>query len=781
MFSRFVNFIDDMAQPRARRRGLAAAVGLVIVATGLRAAAGDLASGTAFAFHYPALLAAAMVGGARAGLLALALSTALVWFLFVPPELSFAVRDQHTVGAVASFVLSGFLVALMAAAMRQALHQRRAAFAAQEKAEAQRREAAAQLATFVEHAPLGLAILDRQGRFVLTNAELSRTRGVTPEEYRRATVQDLAPGEPAVADAMRRVLVDGETVRGVEFSLPSFDGDHLRHYLANAFPLRGERGEVTHVGAALVDITERKRAELILARTGQELERLVRERTAELEEANEKLRQSQRMEALGQLTGGVAHDFNNLLTIVLGNLEIVQRRAADEPRVRQAAEHATQGAQRAATLTRRLLAFSRRQPLQPRAIDVNSLVAGMSELLRRSLGERVVVDVVLAGGLWKTEVDPAELENALLNLAVNARDAMPEGGRLTIETGNTHLDDAYAAAHTDVTPGQYVVICVSDTGSGIAPDVLSRVFEPFFTTKGVGEGTGLGLAQVYGFVKQSGGHVKVYSETEGDHRGTTVKIYMPRLAREERPSAPAPLAATPARQPEGGRRVLVVEDDADVRRYSAAAVTELGHRIEEAEDAEQALALIDRDRGFDLLFTDIGLPGRMNGRALADAARAVIPDLRVLFTSGYAPNAMLEEVRLEPGVLLLSKPFTQDALAAKLAQAFEERLRALVAVDDAAEQRRVRDLMRELGFAIEDTREAGEVALMPALTVVDGAGPLAAVRRVWPSAPVVMLGPEAALGGEDPTLVVVPHAPTPEALESALRSLGFRSGAPARG
>ena len=397
------------------------------------------------------------------------------------------------------------------------------------------------------------------------------------------------------------------------------------------------------------------------------LEERVTTTIAERESALDALRQSQKMEVIGQLTGGIAHDFNNLLQIVTGNLEILARNLPEEAgRLRRAAENAMRGAQRCAALTHRLLAFSRRQPLDPKPIDVNRLVAGMSDLLRRTLGEPIAIETVLAGGLWRVEADPNQLENALLNLAVNARDAMSGGGRLTIETANTRLDEAYALDNVEVTPGQYVALCVTDTGHGMSKTVLARVFEPFFTTKDVGQGTGLGLSMVYGFVKQSGGHLKLYSE-EGE--GTTVKLYLPRrfgiVSDEEAPSA------TTIAEGRKEEVILVVEDDDDVRAYSAEILRELGYDVLEAQDGASALQLMGGPRKPDLLFTDVVLPGGMTGRELADKACADRPALRVLFTTGYARNAIVHHGRLDPDVQMIGKPFTFADLAARVRDALD--------------------------------------------------------------------------------------------------------------
>jgi PAS domain S-box-containing protein len=389
-----------------------------------------------------------------------------------------------------------------------------------------------------------------------------------------------------------------------------------------------------------------------------------KEATAALRTAEEALRQSQKMETLGQLTGGVAHDFNNLLQIVTGNLDIIQRYLPDDsPRLHRAADNAMRGANRAAVLTQRLLAFSRRQPLQPSRVDTNRLIAGMSEMLHRSLGEMIEVETVQAAGLWPIEVDANQLETAILNLAINARDAMPKGGKLTIETANTHIDRGYAERDVEVAPGQYVLLSVSDTGEGMDSETLKRAFEPFFTTKEVGKGTGLGLSMVYGFIKQSGGHVRIYSE---GGQGTTIKIYLPRhfsSAVEETAAAARP----PVPGGSGSETILVCEDDDDVRAYSAGSLRDLGYNVLEAANGAAALAVLERhDLHVDLLFSDVVLPGGMTGAMIAEAALALRPQLKVLFTTGYARNAIVHHGRLDPGVELLTKPFTYTDLAAKV-------------------------------------------------------------------------------------------------------------------
>jgi CheY-like chemotaxis protein len=366
------------------------------------------------------------------------------------------------------------------------------------------------------------------------------------------------------------------------------------------------------------------------------------------------------MEAIGQLTGGIAHDFNNLLQVIMGNLEVLQRRDLVENDVaKRLVAAAARGAERAATLTQRLLAFARRQPLNPKPLDVNALVAGMSELLHRSLGEGIVIQTVLATGLWRVAVDANQLESALLNLAVNARDAMPSGGRLTIETENAHLDEAHASAQ-EAKAGDYVSIAVTDTGTGMSRDVLQKAFEPFFTTKDFGKGSGLGLSQAYGFMRQSGGHVKIDSEVGS---GTTVRLYLPRIADE----ADAIPAVDAEALPRGSidRLILVVEDDPEVRAHAVTMLRELGYGVVEAMDGRSALGILEATPDIAMMFTDVGLPG-MNGRELADEARKRRPGLRVLFTTGYARDAIVHTGRLDAGVELLTKPFTYAALSTKV-------------------------------------------------------------------------------------------------------------------
>jgi len=382
---------------------------------------------------------------------------------------------------------------------------------------------------------------------------------------------------------------------------------------------------------------------------------------ASREQAESQLRQLQKMETLGALTGGIAHDFNNMLAVVLGGIELAKRRLRNDPdKADQLLENAHEGAMRAATLTSRLLAFSRNQPLAPTPLDVNKLIGGMCDMLHRTLGEAVQVECVYGAGLWRCYVDPGEVENAILNLAINARDAMGASGKLTIETANAHIDDNYARARIDVHPGQYVLVCVTDTGTGMSPDTIERAFDPFFTTKPVGKGTGLGLSQVFGFVKQSGGHVAIYSELG---QGTTIKLYLPRFLGAEASAEVAENEALPSGG--SGEVILVVEDEHRVRHFAIDALRELGYTAISAASPTIALGMIDEQPEITLLFTDIVMPD-MTGRQLAEAALAKRPDLKVLYTTGYTRNAVVHNGMIDVGVAFLSKPYGMADLALKV-------------------------------------------------------------------------------------------------------------------
>jgi PAS domain S-box-containing protein len=452
------------------------------------------------------------------------------------------------------------------------------------------------------------------------------------------------PGMTELVRGWVAEAANGATMRQeVALKLPAGE----RSFDVSLRPIRDMRGEVIAIVPEAVETTERRRTE-------------------------EALRQAQKMEAVGQLTGGIAHDFNNLLAGIMGSLELLQRRlnSGRADGVERYCAAAITSAQRASALTQRLLAFARRQPLDPKMVDSNRLVASMEDLLRRTLGPGIALEMVLAGGLWPTMSDPNQLESAILNLAINARDAMPEGGSLTIETGNAFLDDAYCRAQADeVRPGQYVQVSVTDTGTGMTPDVIAKAFDPFFTTKPTGQGTGLGLSMVYGFVKQSDGHVRIYSEAGG---GTTFKIYLPRFrGRADTADTGPDVSSADEFRAEAGETVLVVDDEPTVRMLVMETLEELGYDAIEANDGSAGLAVLQSDARVDLLVTDVGLPG-LNGRQLADAARVNRPGLKVLFMTGYAHNAAIGQgAALDPGMEIMTKPFALDDLAKKIRDMIE--------------------------------------------------------------------------------------------------------------
>lgn len=417
--------------------------------------------------------------------------------------------------------------------------------------------------------------------------------------------------------------------------------------------------------AAEREILFRGQAEEQLQRLNDQLEMRIAEAVAEREAAFAALHQSQKMETIGKLTGGVAHDFNNLLQVISGNLQLLARDVQGQEKAERRVTNALAGVQRGSKLASQLLAFGRRQPLEPRVLHVGRFLGGMEDMLRRALGEAIAIEVITSGGLWNCQVDPAQLENAILNLAINARDAMGGTGKLTIEAANASLDDDYAHRLEGVPAGQYVMLAVTDTGGGIAPELIEQVFEPFFSTKPEGQGSGLGLSMVYGFVKQSGGHVKIYSEI--DH-GTTVKLYLPRVRKREE----VLIAAHETVPMRGGTEtILVAEDDPDVQGTVVELLTELGYTVLRANDATSALSVIESGVAIDLLFTDVVMPGTLKSPELARLARARLPELAVLFTSGYTENAIVHDGRLDAGVELLSKPYTREQLAKKVRAVIE--------------------------------------------------------------------------------------------------------------
>ena len=487
--------------------------------------------------------------------------------------------------------------------------------------------------------------LGRNGPFAEATASVMTGRGQQTLESFRAIVDEFNAAE---SDLLKKREAAEATARAIMLGM-------VLIILASA--AGAALGALLLSGALIRELRQRTEA--------------LAEETRVRKDAQAILAQTQKMESIGQLAGGIAHDFNNLMTVVIGNLDSAERRLArggpaDASSIGRPIAAAMQGARRAASLTQRLLAFSRQQVLSPQQVDLNRLVASLSEMLTRTVGETIAVETILGSGLWPTFVDVSQLENAIVNLVVNARDAMPSGGRITIETANASLDEAYCRQFGDVAPGQYALLSVSDTGTGISPEHLSKVFEPFFTTKSASMRTGLGLAMIYGFVKQSKGHIRIYSEVG---HGTTAKIYLPRMIGAARAkSVPAAARGESAQSPTArpGEVVLMVEDDEDVLDSTVTLLRELGYSVLAARNGAAALAQLRGSERVDILFTDVVLPQGMNGRALAIEAAALRPTLPVLFTTGYARNAIIHDGRLDPDVQFLAKPYTQQDIAQKL-------------------------------------------------------------------------------------------------------------------
>jgi len=517
------------------------------------------------------------------------------------------------------------------------------------------------------------------GRMVGEQPGWAALTGQTQDEYQgygwsRAVHPDDSAGS---VEAWQRAVAT-KTMFLYEHRVRRHDGA-WRQFAVRALPILDKTGEIVEWVGVHTDITHQRAAEAALREQADTLAQQVRHREraedqlrqlnetlearviaeiAERRQAEVKLSQSQKMETVGKLTGGVAHDFNNLLQVVSGNLALLAKDIAGNERAEKRVSNAMAGVSRGAKLASQLLAFGRRQALEPKVVNISRFVQGMDDMLRRAIGEAVEVETVVAGGLWNTFIDPAQIENALLNLAINARDAMDGQGKLTIELSNAHLDELYARTHDEVTPGQYVLLAVTDTGTGMSPEIIDKVFEPFFSTKAEGKGSGLGLSMVYGFVKQSGGHVKIYSEVG---HGTTIKLYLPRALQAEDMEVNVdngPIAG-------GTETVLVVEDDEEVRETVVALLADLGYRVLKAVDAASALNVIDSGIPIDILFTDVVMPGNLKSPELARKAKERLPEIAVLFTSGYTENSIVHGGKLDAGVELLSKPYTRDALAKK--------------------------------------------------------------------------------------------------------------------
>ena len=503
------------------------------------------------------------------------------------------------------------------------------------------------------------------GQIEWCNDEVYRYSGLASLHFDATTRSTMIhPDEAeAVSRNWQHSLRSGQPFE-MDIRLRHHDGT-FRWFISRAAPIMNSEGDIILWVATNTDIETQKKTESHLEYLAESLGQTVEARTQELERTQEVLRQIQKMEAIGNLAGGIAHDFNNLLQVITGNLQLLNRDVSGNDVAERRVAGALAGAARGARLASQLLSFGRRQPLEPKVINLSRLIREMDHLLRRSLGEAIEIDTIVSGGLWNTLVDPSNVENALLNLAINARDAMDGQGKLTIELGNAFLDDEYARNAIDVSPGQYVMLAVTDTGSGMTPDILEKVFDPFFTTKPDGKGTGLGLSMVYGFVKQSEGHIKIYSEAGS---GTTVRIYLPRAMEAEDVLADNITGPVTG----GSETVLVVEDEEAVRDVTVSLLTELGYKVLKAKDADSGLAIIESGAPIDLLFTDVVMPGRLKSRDLARKAKERLPTLGVLFTSGYTENSIVHGGRLDPGVNLLSKPYTREALARKIRQVLEQ-------------------------------------------------------------------------------------------------------------
>jgi PAS domain S-box-containing protein len=530
------------------------------------------------------------------------------------------------------------------------------------------------------------------------------------------------PDDVAAAGAAWQKARSSERLYQVEFRLRRSDGAY-RWHIARAVPSRGEDGTIIRWVGTNTDIEAQKKTEEQLEYLNATLEDRVEERSTELLETQAVLRQTQKMEAIGNLAGGIAHDFNNLLQVIGGNLQLVMKDFTGNELAERRLNNALSGVMRGAKLASQMLAFSRRQPLEPKVVNLGRLIRDMDHIIRRSIGEAIEIDSIVGGGLWNTLADPGNVENALLNLAINARDAMDGQGKLTIEAGNAYLDETYSRTHDEVKPGQYVMLAVSDTGTGMTPEIIEKVFDPFFTTKPEGRGTGLGLSMVYGFVKQSNGHIKIYSEPGV---GTTVKLYLPRSFQAEDILAEVDIGPLGG----GSETILVAEDDEAVRETTVALLSDLGYRVLKAKDADSALTIVESGVPIDLLFTDVVMPGRVKSTELARAAKERLPNIGVLFTSGYTENSIVHGGRLDPGVQLLSKPYTREALARKvrsiLMRAEQEKrdsavapkpavkaaslegVRVLLCEDDAIIRMTTADMLQDMGIAVLEAGSATE-------------------------------------------------------------------------
>ena len=561
-------------------------------------------------------------------------------------------------------------VAIDNARLFQALQRE---LAERRRAENELADSEARLRLATEAAEIGTWDYDPASGELRWDVRCKQLFGLSPEadvSYEGSFIAGLHPDdrERANAAVQRALDPEGSGRYDIEYRTIGIEDGEQRWIAASGRAFFAPGQGVRFVGT-VIDVTNRKVTEERLHQLNERLEEQVEAEIAKRAEAEEALRQSQKMEAVGQLTGGIAHDFNNLLAGITGSLEVIERRLSEgrTDGIERFIGAARTSSQRAAALTQRLLAFSRRQTLDPKPTDVNRLVFGMEDLIRRTVGPSIKVEVVGAAGLWPTRIDTAQLESALLNLAINARDAMPGGGQLTIETANKWLDER-AGRERDLPPGQYISVCVTDTGTGIPKDILERIFDPFFTTKPIGQGTGLGLSMIHGFVRQSGGQIRVYSEPG---QGTTMCLYLPRYSGD----VPADPEGVEGRISEvgAGETVLVIDDEPTVRMLIVEVLHDAGYVALEAEDGPSGLRILQSDVRVDLLVTDVGLPGGMNGRQVADAARLSRPELKVLFVTGFAENAAVGNGHLEPGMEVITKPFVMTDLANKITDLIEGR------------------------------------------------------------------------------------------------------------
>jgi PAS domain S-box-containing protein len=593
-------------------------------------------------------------------------------------------NSEELRGFVIAGALSLLVLIALAGAVVVLVHANRqlADEIARRKAAEQSEKVAAELIqTVFNNTPEYLILIDVMDnatfRIADINPAFEAVTGLKARRVRGHEVREVFKGDGENAHAAyTRLLAENRSMTVTEQIVGV--GPQPLTWETRLAPVHDAEGRIVRIVASSRDVTERDALE-------------------------SQLRRAQRMEAVGQLTGGVAHDFNNLLQVIRANLEMIGPALANDPTAHKRLRNAIHGADRAAQLTRQMLAFARRQPLEPKVVNLGRLVGDMAEMMRRTIGEAVEVETVIAGGLWNTIADPAQVESAVLNLAINARDAMPGGGKLTIELANTSLDDVYALRDQEIMAGQYVMLAVSDTGEGMPPETVARVFEPFFTTKADGKGTGLGLSMVYGFVKQSSGHVQIYSEPGS---GTTVKIYLPRSRKAEENAVEAPIMGSIGQD----QVILVVEDEEAVRAAAFAMLEEMGYRCLQASSAQAALDIVQSGEAIDLLFTDVVMPGPLKTRDFVAQTEALRPGMPVLYTSGYTENAIVHHGRLDEGVSLLSKPYSRNDLARKVAALMNTtRPTVLVVEDDSLVRTAAVDMITELGFivvAVEDAPAA---------------------------------------------------------------------------